>query len=134
MKKTILLSIFALGSFIGFSQEEENKQEEKKSTFKKALDNLSGSFESNIQWYNDDKALGDFNESSELKDVFGEEHLRANSYLKLDYNFLKNFTVGIQVESYAPMSLQNYSTTYDDTNIAQYYACLLYTSPSPRDA
>jgi hypothetical protein len=120
--KKIILSAFALSfSLLGFSQEAKDTIT-KNSTVNKFLDNLSGSFESNIQWYNDDKSLGDFTESSENKDPNGEEHLRANSYLNLDYNFLKNFTVGMQIESYAPMSLINYSTLYDDTNIAQYYA------------
>lgn len=123
MKKTILTSLAITCSLIGFSQEEKDSTQVKEKTiFNKFTDNLSGSFESNIQWYNDDKTLGDFIEDTEKKDAKGEEHLRANSYLNLDYNFLKNFTVGVQVESYAPMSLLNYSTLYDDTNIAQYYA------------
>jgi len=121
MKKIILTSLAITCSLVGFSQEEKDSTKVKEKTvLNKFTDNLSGSFESNIQWYNDDKALGDFKESG--KDALGEEHLRANTYLNIDYNFLKNFTVGMQVESYAPMSLLNYSSTYDDTNIAQYYA------------
>jgi len=123
MKKLILTSLAITCSSVGFSQEEKDStQLKEKTTLNKFMDNLSGSFESNIQWYNDDKALGDFMEDTEQKDINGEEHLRANSYLNLDYNFLKNFTVGMQIESYAPMSLLNYSASYDDTNIAQYYA------------
>lgn len=123
MKKIILTSLAIICSLVGFSQEEKDSTKVKEKTvLNKFTDNLSGSFESNTQWYNDDKALGDFAETTENKDRNGEEHLRANSYLNIDYNFLKNFTVGMQIESYAPMSLLNYSTLYDDTNIAQYYA------------
>lgn len=122
MKKIILSALALSFSLYGLSQEENDSiPKEKKTTFNKFLDNLSGSFESNIQWYNDDKKLGDFTELK--KDVNGEEHLRANSYLRLDYSFLKNFTVGIQAESYSPMSLLNYSDSYDqEIGLAQYYA------------
>lgn len=122
MKKIIVSALALSFSLYGFSQEENDSiPKEKKTTVNKILDNLTGSFESNIQWYNDDKTLGDFTELK--KDVKGEEHLRANSYLRLDYSFLKNFTVGIQVESYAPMSLLNYSDSFDkELGLAQYYA------------
>ncbi len=120
MKKIIITALALTFATVGFSQEENDSIQKNKTTFGKIKDNLSGSLESNIQWYNDDKALGDFFEG--VKDPNGEEHLRANSYLNLDYNFLNNFTVGVQVESYAPMSLLNYTQEFDDTNIAQYYA------------
>lgn len=103
-------------SFLGYSQEESPNQEdtEKKTTFNKFTDKLSGSFESNAQWYLNDKETGKFDE---------EEHVRANSYLRLDYNFLENFTVGIQAESYAPEPLLNYSPIYDKRiGLAQFYA------------
>jgi len=118
MKKIILTALALTCTAIGFSQEENQKKEEK-STFAQFKDNISGSLESSMQWYNDDKALGDFAEQG--KDPNGEEHVRVNSYLNVDYNFLKYFTAGVQVESYAPMSLLNYAPEYDDTNIAQYY-------------
>lgn len=122
MKKIILSALALSFSLHGFSQEENDSiPKEKKTTVNKFLDNLSGSFESNIQWYNDDKTLGDFTELR--KDVNGEEHFRANSYLKLDYSFLKHFTVGLQAESYSPMSLLNYSDSYDEEiGLPQYYA------------
>jgi len=82
---------------------------------------LSGSFESNAQWYQHDPALGDFYE--EGKDPEGEERLRANSYLKLDYRVSKNVSVGIQAESYLPMSLLNYAPSLDQPlDLALYYA------------
>ena len=121
MTHKFLLTIAAIGTtLVGIAQNTNDSIPEKKTTFQKTMNNLSGNFESNIQWYNDDSTLGDFSEAG--KDPLGEHHLRANSYLNLDYNFLENFTVGLQVESYAPMSLLNYHESYDDTNIAQYYA------------
>jgi len=75
------------------------------------LDNLSIGFESNAQWYNDDKKTGPFLE---------DEHIRSNNYLKLDYTF-KNWYIGTQFESYIPKPLLSYSPKLDDTNIALYF-------------
>ncbi|MEO8934167.1 MAG: DUF6029 family protein, partial [Xanthomarina sp.] len=54
---------------------------------------------------------------------FDEEHpLRANSYLKLNYYFLENFSAGVQIESYAPEPLLNYDRMFDkEIGLAQYY-------------
>ncbi|WP_433991520.1 DUF6029 family protein [Kordia algicida OT-1] len=104
MKKLLFLS-FALAFSIGFAQEQDDED-------KKDWGRLTGGFESNIQWYNDDKKLGKFAE---------DEHFRSNNYLKLDYNY-GNWFAGIQVESYAPMPLLNYSPKLDDSGIALYYA------------
>lgn len=113
MKKTIL-PLFLVLSFVSFSQETEEQ-----STIKHFLNNLNGSIESNAQWYTNDKELGEFTDP-----LFPskDEHVRANTYLSLDYGFLKNFTVGIQLESYEPLPLLNYYTGYNETNIATYYA------------
>lgn len=102
MKRLLYLS-FVLTFFAGVAQEQENNKD---------WGTLTGGFESNSQWYNDDTELGKFEE---------DEHFRSNNYLKLDYNY-KNWFAGIQVESYAPKPLLNYSPKLDDTNIALYYA------------
>ncbi|RLJ67346.1 hypothetical protein CLV86_0843 [Lacinutrix venerupis] len=104
---------------LNFSQEVDT--EENNTIFKEFLNNLSGNLESNAQWYTNDAVLGDFedpNPDFELRD----EHVRVNSYLRLDYSFLDNFTVGLQVESYEPLPLINYYPEYNDTQIATYYA------------
>lgn len=89
------------------------QNDESQSTFKRALNNLSGSLESNSQWYLNDKKTGEFDE---------DDHVRANSYLKLDYSFLKDFSVGLQVESYAPIALLNYDRMFSKKiDLAQYY-------------
>ena len=81
------------------------------------IDNLRVGLESNMAWYNDDKRTGPFFDT-ENRD--GDEHLRFNTYLKLDYNFLENFTATVQVESYEPLALLNYSPNFDGTNLGIY--------------
>jgi hypothetical protein len=103
--KKILYLFFALAFSAGFAQDQDDED-------KKDWGTLTGGFESIVQWYNDDTGLGKFAE---------EEHFRSNNYLKLDYNYGKWFA-GIQVESYAPMPLLNYSPKLDDTNVATYFA------------
>lgn len=79
---------------------------------------LSGSFESNFKWYNDDVKTGPFQNA---KDPFDDEHLRSNNYLKLDYSY-RNWGAGIQVESYLPKPLLSYSDKYEGTNVSTFYA------------
>lgn len=117
MKKSLLLLFLSI-AIVGISQE-ENSTEDNQSTFKQFLDNLSGSVEVNSQWYTNDKKLGEF---SDPNFPLEDEPFRANSYIKLDYNFLKNFTVGIQAESFEPLPLLNYYTGYKGTDLAMYYA------------
>jgi len=81
------------------------------------LDNLRVGLESNMAWYNDDKRTGSFED--DVNDDT-DKHLRVNSYLKLDYNFLKNFTATVQLESYEPLALLNYSPNFDGTNLGIY--------------
>lgn len=105
--------LLLLAPIATFSQEPTDSTETKPTTFNKFMNNLRGSFESNAQWYLNDKKTGPFEE---------DEHVRANSYLKLDYYFLDKFTAGVQVESYAPEPLLNYDTAFDqEIGLAQYY-------------
>jgi len=97
MKKQLRISfILLLFSFILFSQENSN---------------FSLGFESNSQYYVDDSKTGDFTLS---------EPFRANNYLKIDYTF-GDFYSGLQVESYAPLALLNYSPKLKNTTIALYH-------------
>ena len=112
MKKTAVLFLLIL-PILSFSQETE---EEKETIFKEFLNNLSGSFETNAQWYVNDNVLGDFDDpipEFELEN----KHLRANSYLRLDYRFLNNFTFGLQAESYEPLPLLSYFPEYKGTEL-----------------
>ena len=81
------------------------------------IDGLSVGFESNSAWYNDDKKTGDFADEAN-KDQ--DEHFRANNYLKIDYNFLSKLTASVQIESYEPFALLNYSTNFEGTNLGTY--------------
>lgn len=102
MKKLILLLVFCLlGQFI----------------FAQLIDDLRIGLESNTAWYNDDKKTGPF---FDTENQDGDKHIRSNNYLKLDYNFLKNFTATAQIESYEPLALLNYSPNFDGTNLGIY--------------
>lgn len=94
-KLLLFISIFSLKFY---SQTEES---------------ISFGLESNSQYYVDDKVTGDFTESNPF---------RSNNYFKIEYK-VQQFTFGVQVESYAPKSLLNYSPNFDDVvNLGLYYA------------
>ena len=96
LMKKITLFIFILFSLFSFSQENSS---------------LSYGFESNSQYYLDDAKTGDFLESNRF---------RSNSFFKIDYSY-KNFYAGLQLESYQPKALLNYSPNLDKTNLGLYY-------------
>lgn len=108
MKKIILFGLFVL-STVGFAQ--ENDKEKDKGT-------VSGGFESNAQWYLNDKGLLD----EFYNPVTHPDHpIRSNNYLFVNYK-IKNWTFGIQGEGYAQDALLNYNPKYKDANIATYFA------------
>lgn len=94
MKNTIIPICFVIASFNGYAQ-------------------LSGSVETYGAWYIDDTKI-------KLEPTETEDRLRANSYLKLDYNY-HSFTTGIQVESYESKALLNYSPKFEGTNLGTFY-------------
>ncbi len=102
MRKPTILPLFLILSAIGHSQ---------------FLDNLRAGLEINSAWYNDDRETGPFFDGTNND---SDEHFRVNSYLKLDYTFLNNFTATVQVESYEPLALLNYSPNFDGTNLGIY--------------
>jgi hypothetical protein len=81
------------------------------------LDNLSIGLESNTVWYNNDSETGDFFDTANND---SDKHIRSNSYLKIDYTFLESFTASVQIESYEPFALLNYSKSYEGTNLGTY--------------
>ncbi|MDC1266225.1 DUF6029 family protein [Flavobacteriaceae bacterium] len=81
-----------------------SQETEGKSSFDKISERLNVSIESNGQWYLNDDKTGDFNE---------DEKLRANSYLRIDYQISERFSSGFQLESYVPEPLLNYSRLFD---------------------
>lgn len=102
MKKIILLLIICISTQIVTAQ---------------SIKNLSIGLESNGAWYNDDKKTGPFYDDQNND---RDEHIRFNNYLKLDYRFLNNFTASLQIESYEPFGLINYSPNFDGTDIGTY--------------
>lgn len=70
-----------------------------------------GGFESNAQWYLNDKAL---------KVSHPESPIRSNNYLFLNSKF-KKFSAGIQIESYEQKALLNFNPGYKNTNLATYF-------------
>ena len=79
------------------------------SIYSQFFENLNSSFESYSAYYMDDKKTGDF----DLEDRF-----RSNNYLNLKSNFSKNWYFELQVESYLPKSLLNYSPNFKNTNVS----------------
>ncbi|QNM86058.1 hypothetical protein H9W90_02770 [Polaribacter pectinis] len=96
MKKILLFTVLLI-SAISFAQE---------NSF------FSVGFESNSQYYLDDEKTGDF--------LF-PERFRSNNYLKVDYG-INDFYFGVQLESYEPMALLNYSPGFNKTNLGLYFA------------
>ena len=81
------------------------------------LDNLSIGLESNTVWYNNDSETGDFFDTANND---SDKHIRSNRYVKRDYNFVESFTASVQIESYEPFALLNYSKSYEGTNLGTY--------------
>ncbi len=80
---------------------------------KSSFAQLSGGFESNNALYIDDSKI-------KLEQFEAENRLRSNSYLRLDYK-LKKITAGIQLESYLPKALLNYSPNFKNAGLGTYY-------------
>ena len=81
------------------------------------LNNISIGLESNTAWYNNDSKTGDF---FDQENNDGDQHIRSNNYLKIDYRFMEAFTASLQIESYEPFALINYSKSYKGTDVGIY--------------
>lgn len=102
MKRIIIVFSLLLFSQFNFSQENGS---------------LTGGFESNGQWYLNDTGLKDeFNNPT----THPEQPLRSNNYLFLNYKY-KNWSAGIQGESYEENALLNMNPKYNGTNLATYF-------------
>jgi hypothetical protein len=76
---------------------------------------FNASFEGNGQWYSElsESGLHSINDDS--------TRFRSNAYLKLDYA-VQNWDFGLQIESYLPKALLNYSPDLDGVNIGTIHA------------
>jgi hypothetical protein len=79
--------------------------------------NINGGFESNSQWYLNDTGLRD---EFDNPTVHPEQPVRSNSYLFLNVKY-KNWSAGIQGESYMENALLNMNPKYDGVNVATYF-------------
>ena len=104
MKQIITKLLFLVIPISVFSQENDKG-------------NLFGGFESNSQWYLNDKGLKD---EFDNPTVHPEDPLRSNSYLLLNYKY-KNWSAGIQGEAYEQNALLNMNPKYNETNVATYF-------------
>lgn len=99
--KNLIVCLFA---FSAFSVNAQEKPKEEKVNF-------FGGFESNSQWYLNDP---------QLNVIHPETPLRSNNYLFLNLKY-KNWTAGIQGESYEDKALLNYNPKFENTNVATYF-------------
>lgn len=105
MIKKLTCLTFSFGCLFAFAQEEQENQN-------KGILNIG--VESNSQWYIDDNKI-------QISENDAVERFRSNSYIKADY-FIDKWEFGVQVESYSPMALLNYSPELDKTDIGTIYA------------
>ncbi|MBP8067699.1 MAG: hypothetical protein KAY27_03985 [Pedobacter sp.] len=74
---------------------------------------LHGSLETNATRYVDDNKI-------KLEEIEAMNRFRSNNYLRLDYTY-KQFSAGVQLESYQPKALLNYAPKLTGTNLGSYY-------------
>ena len=75
------------------------------------LKNLTSSYESYSAYYLDDSKTGDFSY---------EDRFRSNNYLNFKSRTGKYWNFELQIESYLPTSLLNYSPNFKDTGISTF--------------
>ena len=102
--KKIIVTSFLLSFSILFSQEKD-------SITKKDYGRVYGGFESNAQWYMNDKEIGT---------IQPEDPVRSNSYLFANYQY-NNWTAGVQVEGYLKEALLNYNPEFSGIGLGTYF-------------
>lgn len=106
MKKIFwLLLPLSFGS--AYAQDTITAPEEQKKDYGRVF----GSFESNSQWYLNDKGMN-------LQHP--EDPIRSNNYLLVNYQY-KKWTAGIQAEAYEPNALLNFNPGFEGTNVGIYF-------------
>lgn len=106
MTKRLLLLTLSLSCFLTYAQEENENQ-----------GTLNIGVESNSQWYIED----DMPLKADEKALYEEEKFRTNNYIKADY-FIGKWEFGLQVESYTPAAIANYSPNFEKTDVGIMYA------------
>lgn len=103
MKRTLALGMALLSAVNMFAQQEND-------TVSKTKIKFDGGFESNAQWYLNDKARGI---------QHPEDPFRSNNYLNLKANYGR-FTVGTQIEAYYHQALLNYNPQFVGSDFGGY--------------
>ena len=75
------------------------------------LKNITTSFESYSAYYMDDSKTGNFN---------SENRFRSNNYLNLKSYINDNWNVELQIESYIPKALLNFSPSFKETGLSTF--------------
>ena len=75
------------------------------------LKNITSSFQSNSAYYLDDSRTGDF--------IF-DKRFRSNNYLNLKTYTDNNWNFELQIESYLPKALLNYSSNFEEVGISTF--------------
>ena len=96
VNKLTFISLFLFSSFCLNSQ---------------ILDDLTASFDSYSSYYLDDSKTGDFN---------FENRFRSNNYLNLKSNINYYWSFELQIESYLPKALLNFSPNFKETGISAF--------------
>ncbi|MGY8949070.1 MAG: DUF6029 family protein [Flavobacteriales bacterium] len=96
ISKLIFVSLFLFSSYCLNSQ---------------ILDNLTASYDSYSSYYLDDSKTGDFN---------FEDRFRSNNYLNLKSNIGYDWSFELQIESYLPKALLNFSPNLKETGISTF--------------
>ena len=94
MNKLILAVLVFFTSVAVHSQKTDEKN-----SFDKIKERLNVGFESNSQWYLNDDKTGDFDE---------DEKLRANSYLRIDYQISERFSSRRVARAYLRVATVDY--------------------------
>jgi len=72
---------------------------------------LQIAIESNTSYYQED---------DDVELAVDTNKVRTNTYIKADYDFLKNFRATVQLESYEPQALLDYAPVFDGTDFGTY--------------
>lgn len=81
------------------------------SIYAQVFNNLNASFQSNSNYYLDDNKTGDFNY---------ENRFRSNNYLNFKSTVFEKIDFEIQIESYLPAAVINYSPNLKKTNVSTF--------------
>ena len=98
-----------------------------------AENSFNGKFKTNKDWWPNQLDLTVLRKNSSLSDPMGPDFNYKSAFNSLDYEGLKSDLTDLMTESqdWWPADYGHYGPLF--IRLAWHAACLLYTSPSPRD-